>query len=483
MPNEAESQHTQILSNEALSWRPDPSAVAPDGGQPPGLRLAPYERDERFLWSIEQALVDILGPEGWPRLRDALPSISEADRLRSFGAGVIVGAAEAARDMVRDQINGLIGLVAHVIEFYSLVLDVKLWEEMLAVWTSEPGTGIDPFVEFLRNEHPELLESMTTLRTMERGLEAAIQPFVEAAERGADDVLALAGRKVSDLVIAAPTMVGMFLRQKVEVLIAAKGDPRRQGEIFGATAAPAVITAVIAAAATATTLAAKLYDSARIGLALVRGFDDVTVRAMLLARATTRGIQVVRIETAASEAMTTLAGVADKASHRTAAMRAYEAVARKTGPHRNIRRMTKHFNDLVREETGLSIHDTEYIALRLDSHHYLEKTWRKKFPLEWETKFGITSDDDMPAVAIHTEFHIRSGANMAKYHGLLGAEREVSLTKQIQEALKNAQEKKPFTKLLDVFEAHEQFYKEEVPKLWEVIAPEFLAMKAKLLAD
>jgi hypothetical protein len=86
----------------------------------------------------------------------------------------------------------------------------------------------------------------------------------------------------------------------------------------------------------------------------------------------------------------------------------------------------------------------------------------------------------MRAVAIHYEFHIRSGANMAQYHGLLGAEREISLTTQIQNALDEVQKNKPFAKLLDVFEAHEQFYKNKVPLLWKVISDEFLTMKAKL---
>ena len=85
--------------------------------------------------------------------------------------------------------------------------------------------------------------------------------------------------------------------------------------------------------------------------------------------------------------------------------------------------------------------------------------------------FGWETNADMDAIALHTSWHIRSGTGLATKLNLSGAEKEASLTKALQDFLKNAQiapdgTSRPFATLQELFQAHENFYKSYSPRLW-----------------
>jgi hypothetical protein len=130
----------------------------------------------------------------------------------------------------------------------------------------------------------------------------------------------------------------------------------------------------------------------------------------------------------------------------------------------------------------------QYVSMRLDAHHIVEDVWyqNKKFASDFDKVFGWKSANDMDCIALHYEWHIRSGEELGNL-GYLGAENQTSLTKALQDFLANAQlgpngEAKPFTKLSELFQAHANFYQQYSKPLWQKLQPWFNQALAKIAA-
>ena len=153
------------------------------------------------------------------------------------------------------------------------------------------------------------------------------------------------------------------------------------------------------------------------------------------------------------------------------AMRLFAELAVKIAPYRDLKRKTRRFNELIRIVYGLAVSDPKYVANRLDAHHIIEDTWHKYFKSEMARVFGWQTSDDMAAIALSTEWHIRSGDNLSSKLGLRGAEGHVSLSKMLQDHLFLWQPVLPrgrsFKSLANLVNAYEEFYRSKCsPSVW-----------------
>lgn len=206
--------------------------------------------------------------------------------------------------------------------------------------------------------------------------------------------------------------------------------------------------------------------------ALIRGASRMVGDAMVAIRDSVSSVMMVRAiaqaEKVAPGIVAAGKGVAGAAKE---AMNIYEELAVEINAYKRLRRKTGAFNNRVRDITGLKLTDTEYIKIRLDAQHIVEDTWHEKFAPELKRIFGWETSKDMDAIALHTSWHIRSGQGLATKLDLVGAGKEVSLTKALQDFLKNAQKAPdgttmPFANIQQLFQAHEDFYKSYSPRLW-----------------
>jgi hypothetical protein len=209
---------------------------------------------------------------------------------------------------------------------------------------------------------------------------------------------------------------------------------------------------------------------------------DVFVSLRQILKSPEMGKAAARAEQAAAGV---IAAGQDVARASRAAQQIYEELATQIKAYKVLNRKTQAFNRKVREIVGLKLSDREYVGIRLDAQHIVEARWYAKFPKDFEKAFGWKSAEEMEAIALHTEWHIRSGEKLSTNLNLRGAEREPSLTKALQDYLQNAQTApdgalKPFTNLKEVFKAHEAFYKSYSPRLWPRLEPWFNDSMAKL---
>lgn len=443
------------------------TAIAP---APVDWTPMPFEPGERILWGLEQGFKVAMGPEGWSRIAVALPSAKSPEEVTAFAEGVAGGVGIAIVDIATEHIKLVKDGVTAVLDFYSVVFDVDIWIEMMKVWVAPEGTGVAEFAKFMEAEHPDLHAAVTSYFNLTSKLDQFIERLSsEETDSGMD--WPEAWRTISDWIADFSQVMGGRLRQHVDALVASKGNAGAQGEIIGRVVARIVIESVL--------LAMDLY-------ALVQG-------AAGLARGVFAGIRELRtpaqLTKAVAQAEKSTPGIIaagkNVAKGSDEAMKIYEALATEIGAYKNLRRRTGEFNRRVRDICGLKLADTDYIAIRLDAQHIVENTWYNKFADDFKKAFGWQSGNDMDAIALHTEWHIRSGANLSTDIGLVGAEKEVSLTKALQDHLLKAQvapdgTPKPFTNLRGLFEAHADFYQTYSPRLWPRLEEWFKARIAQL---
>jgi hypothetical protein len=96
------------------------------------------------------------------------------------------------------------------------------------------------------------------------------------------------------------------------------------------------------------------------------------------------------------------------------------------------------------------------------------------------------SAEDMDAIAIHTEAHIRSGTQMAK-QGLVGADGRPPLAPEMKRFFAQYRQDRlggrQFASLREVVEAHKRFYQEErTSSLWPRLSAWFSRVDAAMAA-
>jgi hypothetical protein len=448
----------RVLALDALSAAPlsrseavTPQTALGDPGLP--VELPPFDAPERVLWALRRGLTAAVGQDGAARVVAALPGVGDGIEI---SLGVVAGVGDAVGDVLREQLGLVRDGIGAVIDFYAFVYDADLWIELLKVWTAPEGTGIEGVTEYLKAEYPNLYTALRAYAPMVEKLNGLLQSLLDGSQ-AASLSWSVALDNIAAWMAQVPEVLGAMLRPSVEQLISDRGDPRAQGRTIGRVVGRVVIEIVL--------IAMDLY-------ALIRGAAGLARDVLATTRRFLSSGELAKVVAQTEKVVPGAIAVGKDTSAATKeAVKIYGELATEISPYRKLKRKTGAFNKQVRDVTGLSLSETGYIEMRLDAQHIVEDTWYQRFAKDFEKAFGWKSSQDMDAVSLHTTWHIRKGENLATDLNLLGAEKEVSLTKALQDHLAKAQlapdgTARPFTNLEQLFKAHADFYKTYSPRLW-----------------
>jgi hypothetical protein len=420
------------------------------------LPMAPFERDELLMWTVKNGLIEPLG-DRWPRVEAALPP---AEDLPEFFKAVIEGTVERVGEDVDNMLKLARAGVGYVIEYYRLVFDLEAWIQLLTVWF---GRG-DPrdVAAFLEREHNHLYTGIMHFLDFGVALEGFLNRLTDDTQFGSTrwtkgEAFAI------DCIAQLVRTSGLMLATHADALVAAKGDATKQGQLIGREYGYVIIGSLI--------FAYRLYG-------IVEGAAKAAGRSALSTlRMQSKSQEIARF----TQTMNAVDPDALLAGRRVATTQLevnllYERLARRIKAHRLMKGETAAFNKGGCHVYGYGRFDVDYISMQLDSHHIVEARHYDKFAADLRKHFGWNSSEDMDAIAIHTEWHIRSGRNMARDLAWVGAENELSLTADLT---KFVNKRNPST-VRHLFEAHRDFYKDYSPRLFETLGPWFDA-KLKLL--
>jgi len=432
------------------------------------LELAPFEPDERVIWAVRSGLKVALGDDAWKTIDSAMPRVSDLDDRLKFQAGTVLGVGDAVVGFLNDQVSMMAGAIRGMLAYYSLVYDINVWKEMLAVWTAPPGTSVQPFAQFLKTDYPALYAAVIEYRPTVKKLDDMVKPLLDGTKPAASP-WSVRETRTGEWMVSAALWLGGALKPVVDELVAAKGDPFGQGRIAGRVTARVIIEAAL--------LALGLYDLVAAGLRAA-GTVVSDTRAILSLAEQTRTLVV-----AEKSAAGVTAGAKAVAQTKNAAVVLYEELATDIQAYSKLRVKTGAFNSEVRELVGCSLTDVEYVKVRLDANHIVKGEMYDAHAADFERFFGWTKADDMDAMAMHTEWHIRSGEKLKTKLNLLGAENEKSFSHALDTHIDTWQKTHgPFQSLEQVFVAHEEFYKAYSPRLYEKLKPWFAQKLAVIRA-
>lgn len=407
--------------------------------------IPPFEKEKLLPWTVRKAARTALGPEDAARLIGALPNPANASDCVDFLAGAAVGAGEALVEEVRSQVEAIATAIKGLIAYYGLVYDADMWRQLLAVWLTPPGTSVEPFARFLQDQHKELYQAIVSYAGMCAQLDSIVQELRNESTRK---------QALAEWLSKIPLWLGRQVRTVVDQIVEEEGDPGDQGEIVGKVGTHALVQAVM--------IALAVYDLAAIAS---RGAGALVSEARLVLSDAERSSVLAKVATKAPKLEEAAAGVSKAKS---AAVKLYEDLATEIAPYSRLRLKTGAFNSEVRETLGLSLSDVEYVELRLDANHIVKGEMYKQFGPEFRKVFGWERAEDMDAMALHTEWHIRSGERLNTRLNLKGAENERSLSYAMDTYIDNWQQAHgPFKNLEEVFVAHREFYKGYSPRLFE----------------
>lgn len=427
--------------------------------------LRPFEPTERIPWALENGVQNALTDQEWATFKAAMPPASEYGDLL---AGVVEGVWAAVNDMAKEHLGLAKMALQFTVEFYSVVYDVPLWGLILTYWVN-PSSTPQGLATHIQQKHPAL---WTAIREYPK-FEAKVDAFIEritSDEKYANTAWTESQVYVTDLMCDLVFGLGRMLKESANAIAAKKGDAEAQGEIIGRRFGLALIEAIL--------LALGLF-------ALVRGAaKELGKAAMKAGRSFFKAPELAKIASKIDNVTPGLSSVgrtlADDALRQVES--AYQRVAGRVAPFKTMSKETGAFNRGVRDVYGYSVADVEYVALRLDAHHIIEERYFARFQNEFRQKLKWNTGDDMDTIALHTEWHIRSGKNMSKNLGRVGADKEVSLTKALDDAIKlRDQQAGGFTNLRQLVDAYEEVYKEYAGStLHPMLQDWFAGIKARL---
>lgn len=427
--------------------------------------LVPYEADQRALWALKRAWVAAFGPGGATEALAAMPDMTDADERVEFLDGLVDGVGESVATFVKEQVDGVVAAVRGLLAFYGVVYDAQMWVQMLAVWVDKPGTSVETFERFLKTDYPEMYAAVTGFAPFVAELNA-FAGRLRDRKTPAGERWRVCEQLVAEWLIAAPQWLGRQLRPHVGAFVAAKGDAHDQGVVVGRVGGRVIIEVVL--------MAVAVDDLARTA----RGVQGLAGQARMSLTSAERASAVANVQRSAPALATAASGVSQAER---AAMRIYEELATEIASHTKLKKKTGAFNREVRDIYGLTASSVEYVSLRLDAHHIVKGSMFKDFPAEFTRAFGWKKAGDMDCVALHTEWHIRSGEKLRTNLKLHGAEREKSLSYALDTYIAKWQrDNGKFSKLEDVFVAHEEFYRGYSSRLHQQLEPWFTAALAKI---
>jgi hypothetical protein len=434
---------------------------------------------------------------------DLVSPLNSNPRLE-FAEGLTEGAAEGLAEWAIEQVSAGNSLLMTVIEMREVTHDPMAIAVLLEGWIE--GRGAQPLVDYVSSAYPALA--------------TALQASVHLSERAADFAARIANHPAGALPALGawfetlPQTIGNALRSTIDELIAADGNPHRQGEIIGRVAAPAAVQ-IAGAALTVVDVAeigmSLLASRVAKGALLVEEIEVSVAEARAFALEVERGRHIAAELEAAADLATKTAPAATREAI-AAADAARRALTEDWGrfrvhiaPHRITKGLTSRWGKAVRELTGFSTKNPEYaIALRLDSGHIIEANLMGQFPqdmklifTDWEVldadgqpflqngkalRLPWTSADDMDTMGVHTEAHIRGGKQMAENFGLVGAEKYRPLHFEMQDFFASVEQElgRPFQDAAEAIAAHKVYYERLQPKTWSRLEKWFERAKAAI---
>jgi hypothetical protein len=430
------------------------------------IGLQPFEPDQRIFWAIRRGVRAALGDSTWSDLQAALPDPASFTAMEPFIEGVAAGVRDTIADVILQFEKLLVQGGGLTIAFYKLVFNTDFWVELAEVYSG--NTDISEFGQYLQTNYPMLYKAIMSLPKLQASFSRLVESLTTKDARPPWPAAAWA---IAEWAVAVAPAIGGQLQPEIANLVAAKGNPADQGQIIGKVVSNVVIQVVF--------IVSGLFGI----LQGVLGVARPILIGIRLALAETRGI-LIAAQLTAKVAPEILKAGEEAAQGVKQAVKIYGDLAYKISPYKNLRLETAAFNQTVRDVAGYGKYDMQYGMMRLDAHHFVENTWYDDFAADFKKVFGWQSADDMDTIAVHTEWHIRSGEKLGDL-GYLGAENEKSLTKALQDYLEHVQigpdgKPKPFQSLRQLIEANRDFYKNYSSPLWKKVEPWFTQALVKL---
>lgn len=307
-------------------------------------KLSGVDASAGVLSALQAVLQTAVGPQGWPRVADALsqsltsnaPTATElalgrarqalAEALSSVGnpqvpsdllslaalgeaarnlgqavvslpssilsnprvefcQGLVDGVNDALLKEVADQVTMLTSLIETLVDYYEFVYDWNLYGTILNYWLSpadQRGDILSQIAREIQQAHPQVWTMLTYGVKVADALRALAQPG------GTGDTFDPVIKALSDWLTFLPQTMARALRPTIERLVAAKGNAHEQGRIIGQTVTPVIIQVAMAAlgvadlvALTAEFMAVRLAEGAAITLEVA---DQVTADAVAYVR-------------------------------------------------------------------------------------------------------------------------------------------------------------------------------------------------------
>jgi hypothetical protein len=126
------------------------------------------------------------------------------------------------------------------------------------------------------------------------------------------------------------------------------------------------------------------------------------------------------------------------------------------------------FNALVKQ-----LYPKDFPSLRVDAHHIIEDRTYERFRDTWKL-LGWESAEDMPAIPLMYEYHIRSPKRLPRIEEL-GKKKDIkSLSKELESAIKLDK----FTSPEELIDAYMRFYQKEA--IWKDVRPVLEAVQYEI---
>ncbi|MET0398463.1 MAG: hypothetical protein ABW277_16835 [Longimicrobiaceae bacterium] len=443
--------------------------VTPTGATVDGVfwALEPYEPEVAVVWAVKVALAQALGGQDAAGLEKALQSLDE--EKADFLEGAVAGVGRGAHHVVKGYLEGALKLLEGIVSYYSLSTDPEIWVRMWEVWSAKDTSeaALRDMAAYLKSDYPGLWAAVIAFPELWKSTEKF---FADLEEEGA--VAKLVAR-VRDALLGMLRELG---QKKVRQFVALTGDAYEQGAMVGEAAAITVITAVLVA-----------MDVRSLARSLVK-----------------MGHQMMEVPELAGA----LRGIASKHGElgrgaralkliEEEAVRLYEELAREIAPYRKLKKRTGEFNRHVAAHTAFSGRsalgaEVEYVGLRLDADHILEDRIWAAYPDECK-KMGWASAEEMPSIALHTEYHIRSGDGLTDVFQIqdTGVTGKTSLTDAKLKTFPDAAViRQKYPTLRSLLEGYEDFYRGQrvlvdghtIEGLWPRLESWFATQKARAAA-
>ena len=148
--------------------------------------------------------------------------------------------------------------------------------------------------------------------------------------------------------------------------------------------------------------------------------------------------------------------------------REYEKLAGKIAPYKELTKECMEFHGIIKK-----LYPNDYWQLCLEAHHVIEKHFFKKYTKFFKNEMGYNSENDMPAVAIHSIWHRNTPKKKLKQ--MVNSD----LTGLSQHLINAFKEKKDYspTAMIEIYKnaydkiEYEGHLIEILPNVWKVVEP------------